>query len=131
MKVNWERYRDFFDLYAACGDIAQLVYVIGNARNCYIGSVGSRGGQGGLRVRYEPQYINRARAIYGQDRPSGQPAFVGIIDGPCNSHDVANLERHVQRAFVAAFGRDNAEFKPPREDDYGQYAHAGQKPSFL
>lgn len=131
MQVRWERYRDFFELYKACGQIARLVYVIGETQHCYVGSVGSRGGRGGLRVRYEPQYINRSRAIYGQDRPSGQPAFVGIIGGRCKPRDVADLERHVQRAFVEARGQNNAQFKPPGTGGRGQYSHVGRKPSFL
>jgi hypothetical protein len=131
--LNWHRYDNFFDLYDCHSADPVLIYVIGESHHCYIGSVGSKGGTGGLAVRYESQYINRARAIFGRDFPENQPAFAAVFKEPPNpnENDIENAERIVQRVFLERVGQLHALFKLRADIPEFKIAHEGDKPSFL
>jgi len=131
--IEWKRYRNFFDLWTARGSEPQLIYAIGECRYCYVGSVGSKGGSGGLRVRYEKQYLDRARAIFGRQTPEDQPAFAGIFDSGAHldSRHIRAAEAQVQQAFVARFGATAALFKPEQISGDIEFRHVGEVPVFL
>jgi len=106
--------------------------VIGETQHCYIGSVGGRGGEGGLRVRYEKQYVNRAKAIFGMDRPQGQPAFAAIFnDDEVAVDQIEPLERQIQQLFLNDVGPDAALFTPPGQAPHFDLIHEGNMPAFL
>ena len=131
--IEWKRYRDFFDLWTSRGSEPQLIYVIGECRYCYVGSVGSKGGSGGLRARYEKQYLNCARVIFGRQAPDDQPAFAGIFESGAHLDrwHIRAAEAQVQKAFVARFGATAALFKPGQVGDDIEFRHIGEVPVFL
>ena len=131
--IEWKRYRDFFDLWTSRGSEPQLIYVIGECRYCYVGSVGSKGGSGGLRVRYEKQYLERARAIFGRQAPDNQPAFAGNFESGVHLDErlIRAVEAQVQQAFVARFGGTAALFKPGQVSGDIEFRHVGEVPVFL
>ncbi len=110
--IQWTRYPDFFDLYAKHKDEPKLIYIIGEHHHCYIGSVGSRGGTEGLAQRYQKPYIERARAIFGADKPQNQPAYVGHFLDPSDPAPdlVERVERTIQDLFIRRVGRSAALF---------------------
>ncbi|OFW28251.1 MAG: hypothetical protein A3J28_09805 [Acidobacteria bacterium RIFCSPLOWO2_12_FULL_60_22] len=131
--IEWKRYRDFFNLWTSRGSEPQLIHVIGECHHCYVGSVGSKGGSGGLRVRYEKQYLDRARAIFGRQAPDDQPAFAGIFQSGTylDGRHIRAAEAQVQQAFVARFGATAALFKPEQVSDDIEFRHVGEVPDFL
>lgn len=80
--VQWTRYTDFFDLWDAHKKATQLLYVIGERDLCYIGCIGINGGKTGLGQRYQKQYMDRSKAIFGMQRPIARPAFAGVFTAP-------------------------------------------------
>ena len=131
--IEWIRYTDFFDLYDALGREPKLVYVIGETHHCYIGSVGSRHGTGGLAVRYEKQYLDRARAIFGMDKPQHQPAYAGQFVSPIrpDSELVEAIERNIQSLFLKSVGQAAALFKPRGMLKALHWSNQGEIPRFL
>lgn len=131
-QLFWYRFAHFFQLYEVLGEVPHLIYVIGEYHHCYIGSVGGQGGEGGLRVRYEPQYVNRAKAIFGQDFPIDQPAFAAITDETeIPTDQIVELERQVQQSFLEVVGEDGALFTGHREPPCITMEHEGDAPDFL
>ena len=131
--INWRRYPDFFALWSAHGTEPKLVYAIGESHDCYIGSVGSRGGRGGLRARYEKQYLDRARAIFGQRVPRDQPAFAGLFadSDHIDQRHIISAEADVQNAFITRHGKNAALFEPELHVDGVEVKHQGEVPAFL
>lgn len=132
--VNWRKYADFFELYEHEKASAKLVYVIGETHHCYVGSVGSQGGTGGLAVRYEWQYVNRSRAIFGESFPQNQPAFAGSFpdDTELGKDQIEGAEADVQKAFLAQYGARQAMFDPTKIRSTGiRVIHQGNAPAFL
>src|SRR5574341_658238 len=126
--INWRRYPDFFKLWSAHGTEPKLVYVIGESHECYIGSVGSRGGQGGLRTRYEKQYLDRACAIFGQREPCDQPAFAGLFVDPdqLEQRQIIAAEAQVQSAFITRHDKSAALFEPEHLVEGVEVKHQGE-----
>ncbi len=128
----WCRFADFFQFYEELSKVPCLIYVIGEEHHCYIGSVGGRGGKGGLGVRYEPQYINRAKAIFGQDKPAHQPAFAAITcDTGIPVDKIEHIERQVQESFLNAVGPQSALFTTRGKPPGIAIVHEGDTPGFL
>ena len=118
--ITWKKYKSFFDLCAKHLDDKQLIYVIGEEHHCYIGSIGSRGGQDGLRTRYQRQYLQRACAIFGLDENSAQVAYCGKLykgDDSINKTDILAMEAIVQHKFIQRYGIRNTLFKPEKHID--------------
>lgn len=126
----WKRFENFLELYAELLDEPQLIYVIGETHHCYIGTVGGRGGENGLRQRYQQQYIDRAKAIYGMDAPQGQPAFAARLNEVA-TNQIEPLERLVQQNFIDNVGIEHALFTPRGEAPVIQVVHEGEMPEFL
>mgnify|MGYP001075224487 CR=1 FL=1 len=132
--VNWLKYPNFFDLYEKEKAKPKIVYVIGESHHCYVGSVGSKGGRGGLAIRYEWQYVERSCAIFGQSKPQNQPAFAGsfIDDTKVDECQIEAAEANVQEAFLKRHGKEAAIFhqKPKSYPDI-KVTHQGDAPAFL
>lgn len=132
MKLNWKRYNNFFELYDELYKVPQLIYVIGETHHCYIGSVGGRTGQNGLSMRYQKQYIDRSKSIFGTDLPTNQPAFAAIInDQKIDKDDIEPIEWQLQELFLTYSGASNALFTRKGEAGTFNISHLGEPPSFL
>ncbi|HED39446.1 MAG TPA: hypothetical protein ENJ13_03345 [Chromatiales bacterium] len=132
MNLQWQRFADFFQLYEALGNVPRLFYIIGETHHCYIGSVGGREGQGGLAVRYQQQYVDRAIAIFGNDTPNEQPAFASVVTDPqITIPDIEPIERQIQEVFLTTQGRENALFTPRGQVPNYELIHTGDRPAFL
>lgn len=130
--LTWMRFENFFDLYADVADIPRLIYAIGEAHHCYIGSAGGHHGENGLRVRYEQQYVDRAKSIFGMDTPQGQPAFAAVLDDDeVAVEDIVPLERQVQQIFIDNVGIENAEFSPRGQVGNFDLVHDRNMPAFI
>jgi len=137
--ITWKKYKSFFDLCEKHAKDKQLIYVIGEKHHCYIGSIGSRDGKHGLKTRYQPQYLQRARAIFGLDENSAQVAYCGLLSSeePINGTAILAIEAIVQKKFIDSFKRERALFKPivPRdgyEDEHRKGDDDGDEiPPFL
>lgn len=112
VRIRWTRYEHFFELYNRHKNEPKLIYIIGENHHCYIGSVGSKGGQDGLAQRYQKQYIDRAKAIFGSDAPDNQPAYVGHFINPINPDPelIIAVEKTIQYEFINKVGRNKALF---------------------
>ena len=132
MNLKWEKFEDFFCLYESLKDKPKLIYVIGETHHCYIGSVGGRGGENGLAQRYQQQYIDRAKAIFGSSKPKSQPAFAAVFpEGSVSISDIEPIERKIQDIFVSVHGTNNAQFSPRGVAFAQELSHSGNMPSFL
>lgn len=134
LSIEWNRFDNFFSLWRIHRNSTQLLYVIGDNHHCYIGSIGSRDGKQGLGTRYQWQYVNRARAIFGLDESSGQVAFAGTlrkVSGGVVGIDILAAEAEVQNAFISAYGPDRALFDPEDLVPGYIFTFCGDAPSFL
>jgi hypothetical protein len=128
--VNWERFENFFALYEKLKSVKKLIYVIGETHHVYIGSVGCKGG---LAVRYDKQYVDRTKAIFGSDAPQNQPAFAGtfIDSNRITCENVGDVEKLIQWAFLERGDREQALFKRPSGRPNIEVEYCGDVPSFL
>lgn len=132
MNLIWRKFDNFFQLYEKLLNEPRLFYVIGESRHCYIGSVGGRRGEGGLAVRYQQQYVDRAKAIFGSESPINQPAFASIVtDQQITVDDIEPIERQIQEVFLQSYGRENALFTPRGKVQNYELIHEGDMPQFL
>ena len=133
IKVRWERYANFFELYQKDKNEQKLLYVIGEKKLCYIGSVGSRGGKNGLAKRYDKPYIERAKSIFGSSQPKNQPAFAGKFSKGTRvqPQDILNAERIIQKSFEEAYPRTCPSFKRQGKIYDMKIVSEGKRPSFL
>jgi len=134
LTIEWVQFDNFFSLWRSHRNSTRLLYVIGDDHHCYIGSIGSRDGKLGLGMRYQWQYVSRARAIFGLDESSGQVAFAGVLrknNGEVVGLDILAAEAGIQSDFMSVHGPDRALFDP--EDLVPGYAflHSGSPPKFL
>jgi len=131
--VNWERFENFFTLYEKLKSVQKLIYVIGETHHVYVGSVGCKGGEGGLAVRYQPQYVERSKAIFGSDSPQEQPAFAGTFtdSNGVTCENVEDVEKLIQWAFLERGDRKQALFKRPNRRPNIKVEYCGDVPSFL
>jgi hypothetical protein len=131
--LSWKQYEDFFDLYKQEKPEAKIIYVIGEKRLCYIGSVGGRGGKKGLARRYDKPYIERAKAIFGSDKPKNQPAFVAhFTEGQrIRPKDILNVEKIIQKSFEVAYPKIDPAFTRRGYISDMKIKNFGNFPSFL
>ena len=130
MRLTWKEYSTFFDLWSKHGT-GCMIYVIGETHHCYIGSIGSRGGKGGLKMRYQQQYLLRAQAMFGFDESAGQKAFCALFDEISDPAVILQVEALVQRQFIQAHGRGKALFRPLPVKCELALENRGSPPSFL
>ncbi len=129
----WERFPNFFRLREHHMRTPQLIYVIGEAPFCYIGSIGSDEGQEGIGTRYQAQYLKLGKAIFGLPEESGKSCYAATItvpDAPTPSLIYA-IEAEVQGSFISHFGSGSALFKPIGRLLTLTLTHDGERPSFL
>jgi hypothetical protein len=132
MNLNWQKFENFFALYELLKDESRMFYIIGETHHCYIGSVGGRKGVNGLSQRYQKQYVDRSKAIFGSSIPSNQPAFASIVtDERITINDIEPIERQLQDVFIGLHGKENALFTPRGKASNYQLTHSGDAPSFL
>ena len=131
--LSWNRFDNFFALYDELKTVRTLIYVIGEAHHCYIGCVGCKNGIGGLGVRYQKQYLDRARAIFGLDASKGQPSYAGLIETPRNPSPelVERIERNIQNSFLLKHGKNNCLFEIQGTVETISILHRGSRPPFL
>jgi hypothetical protein len=131
--LTWTGFENFFRLYADLKRVSNLIYVIGETHHGYIGSVGCKSGSGGLAVRYEQQYVDRSRAIFGMDTPRDQPAFAGRFKADITDPStIREVEELVQWTFLHGKARNQAVFsKRPWQPPTIDVEHFGTPPSFL
>jgi hypothetical protein len=132
-EVQWTKYPNFFELWRAHRKSTKLLYVIGEQHHCYIGCIGGKGGQVGLAQRYQWQYVNRARAIFGRDETDGQGAYAGTFRNPdsITPERILAAEAEVQSRCVLALGPDAILFDPEDAIEGFTVRHAGSSPPFL
>ena len=133
MPMKWERFENFFALYEKLKKVPKLIYVIGEMHHVYIGSVGCKEGENGLASRYQKQYVERSKAIFGSDTPQNQPAFAGtfIDSNGITCENVGDVEKLIQWAFLERGDRKQALFKRPSERPNIDVKYFGDIPSFL
>lgn len=131
IKLKIHKYDDFFKLYEEEKSRPQLIYIIGETHHCYIGSVGVKGGQNGLQQRYQKQYIERAKAIFGMDSPQNQPSFACIFESNVSDHDIELVEEYIQTKFLNKYEQKNALFQNKEEVNDLEIAISGELPDFL
>ena len=132
--LNWTRYNDFFDLWTNNKQTIPLLYVIGDTGLCYIGSIGGRGGKGGIEKRYQKQYLDRSQVIFGSRQPTAQPAFGATITMPSSvsKTDILRVEQKLQYVFASnPTYAPNACFRAPKTGNTYTLVNAGSLPSFL
>lgn len=133
IEIAWKRYRNFFSLWRRYEWNQKLFYVIGERHHCYIGSIGALGGKGGLHTRYQWQYLDRARAIFGLNEAQGQPCFAGIPTKPrkLTARQIHAIEANLQRRFIDVVGKKAALFKVISNVPALSIIHRGSAPRFL
>lgn len=130
MRLTWKKYSTFFALWRKHGT-GCMIYVIGETHHCYIGSIGSRGGKGGLKMRYQQQYLHRAQAMFGCDEPAGQKAYCALFNGTSDPAVILQAEALVQREFIRVHGLEKALFRPLAVKCDLTLENRGSPPSFL
>ena len=132
MNLEWRKFDDFLQLYNEVCNQPRLFYIIGESHHCYIGSVGGRNGEGGLAVRYQKQYVDRSKAIFGSNSPHNQPAFASVVTDPTiKVEDIEPIERQIQEKFIVIHGKENALFKARGNLPNYSLSHTGNPPGFL
>lgn len=133
VEIEWKKYNNFFDLWRAHRQDTKLLYVIGEQHHCYIGSIGSRDGSQGLGTRYQWQYVNRARSIYGAEESAGQVSFAGIFKNPeqVNGQLILAAEAFTQNGCVTKLGPQAVLFDPEDLIEGVEVIHSGEVPAFL
>ena len=106
VKLEWERFDNFFDLWRARSKSIQMIYSIGETAHCYIGCIGINDGKGGLRNRYQWQYVQRSLAIFAKEESEGQVAFAAKFISPddIDRHIIKATEAEVQASYIAHDG---------------------------
>ena len=131
--ISWTRYPNFFELWHNHRRDTKLLYVIGESHHCYIGSIGSRDGVQGLGTRYQWQYVNRAKSIFGLDEERGQTAFAGVFESPNEVTGALILasEAYIQNCCVTAIGENEILFEPEDLVENVKVENSGELPSFI
>ena len=132
LQLQWEQHPNFFALWRARRAATQLLYVIGVDHHCYVGSIGAREGRQGLAMRYQWQYLQRAKAIFGLDEEAGQPAYSAVlVGGSSSARDILAAEAFVQHSLIQARGADSILCGAEDLIDDVTFTHAGDVPPFL
>ena len=134
IEVDWEKFDNFFDLWQKHKDSTQLLYVIGDSSSVYIGCIGIKDGKGGLKQRYQWQYVQRSRAIFGKQNSDGQVSYAGTFIKPkkITGKIIGAAESLVQESFISKYGESNALFSPVSVKSGFRISHIGkEKPTFV
>lgn len=128
-KIIWKKYSNFFELWENHKNETSMFYVIGEKHHIYIGAIGINEGQQGLRNRYQKQYLDRSKAIFGKDEKCGQIAYAGVFRGRRNR--MRNIEINLQQCCIEKYGADKVLFKEPKKEVNITIKHIGTIPDFL
>jgi len=136
IEVRWEAFDSFFTLWDTHQKSTQLLYVIGEEHHCYIGCIGIDDGKGGLKQRYQKQYVYRSISIFGLDRSEGQKSFAGEFTNDkidVDANIIGWCEHLAQLTFIHKYGEKNAEFTLTNPFPYEgiKLKNLGEKPGFL
>ncbi len=133
VEIEWKKHNNFFELWRAHRQDTKLLYVIGEQHHCYVGSIGSRDGAQGLGTRYQWQYVNRARSIYGAEESAGQVSYAGTFKNPeqVNGQLILAAEALTQNACVTKLGPQAVLFDPEDLIEGVEVIHSGEVPAFL
>ena len=83
-------------------------------------------------MRYQWQYLQRSKAIFGLEEGAGQPAFAAALEGTLvEPRDILSAEAYVQHAFIQRRGTENALFEPEDLPDGVIFTSTGENPPFL
>jgi hypothetical protein len=133
IELDWTKFPNFFELWRVERRATKLLYVIGDEHHCYVGAIGCNGGEGGLGTRYQWQYVNRARAIFGCDEPDGQVAYAAAFRNPesISPELILAAEADVQAACIVTLGTHAVLFDPEDTLEGILVRHLGAPPPFL
>lgn len=131
--IKWKRYPNFFDLWRAHKEDTKLIYIIGESHHCYIGSIGAKGGVGGIGNRYQWQYLNVSRAIFGRDESEGQFSHAGKFISPndISKKLISTTEKFIQKQLIEVYGHEKVLFEPPNSVEDIMICHKEDVPEFL
>jgi hypothetical protein len=131
--INWIKYDNFFQLWDKHKDDPKLIYVIGDAHHCYVGSIGGSRGKKGLRNRYQRQYLERAKSIFGKDESEGQVAYAGLFanDAAIESPLIRAAEAKIQKCCIDKLGSGYCMFKYKNSVKDVEVTNSGSLPLFL
>lgn len=133
IEIKWIKYDNFFDLWRRHKDGCKLLYVIGDQHHCYIGSIGGSRGKKGLGNRYQWQYLDRARSIFGQEESAGQVAYVGLFQKPAeiSGHLIRAAEAFTQNCCRMKLQPQACLFKCKKFVNNVDVSNVGDTPPFL
>ena len=133
VEIEWIQYNHFFDLWRAHRHDTQLLYVIGDQHHCYIGSIGARDGVQGLSTRYQWQYVQRARSIFGTEESAGQVVYAGLFKKPeqINGRLIFAAEAFTQNRCITVLGPQAVLFDAEDLVEGVEVINRGSLPTFL
>lgn len=131
--VEWKEYRNFFELRRAHMRGTRLLYAIGDAPFCYIGSIGSDKGQQGIGIRYQAQYLKLAKAVFGLPEEFAKRCYAGTILEPLDTkpEEILAIEGELQQLFIEKYGQESALFEPIGRRGRIDLINQGAVPGFL
>ena len=133
VKLQWEKYKNFFQLRSDNMREPRLVYVVGSNPYCYIGSIGADEGKQGIGTRYQHQYLKLGKAIFGLGEENAVECHAARFIEPKNAIPelIKAVEAHVQDAFIAKYGKSGALFEPIDSSVKVKVTHHGILPDFV
>ena len=133
IEIEWVQYNNFFDLWRNHKEDSQLLYVIGDQHHCYVGSIGGNHVVKGLGVRYQWQYVDRAKSIFGQDESAGQVAYAGLFRKPkeINSKLILAAEAFIQNHCTNVLMSKDCLFQCKKLAEEVKVINRGRLPQFL
>lgn len=138
-KICWKKYDNFFSLWENHNKETTMFYMIGEKHHIYIGAIGINGGKQGLGTRYQKQYLNIAKAIFGKDEIVGQVAYAGTfkktMKNDLHQNIMRQVEAYLQNKCARKYGREKVLFKITKinsqEEINIMLNHEGDVPEFL
>lgn len=83
-------------------------------------------------MRYQWQYLQRAKAIFGLDEADGQTAFSATMSGSSiEPQDILAAEAFVQHSLIQRVGTERALFEPEELVEEITFTNSGEIPEFL
>lgn len=109
--ISWKKYKNFFELWMRNKKKTRMFYIMGGQHYIYIGVIGIRGGKQGLGNRYQKQYLNMSKAIFGKDEKAAQIAYAGFFEGKKKKPvPYGDIEKHLQKKCIEKYGAENVIF---------------------
>lgn len=131
--IFWHRYYNFFELWKDDNLLnRQFIYVIGES-SIYIGAIGVMGGHGGIRQRYQKQYIERSKAIFDADESMRVYSYAGCLLRNVTPQRLKELEDEIQYNFIFNADEERALFTFRHNYIFKKItiSHQGKTPRFI